>query len=73
MKNIIIIIGTILLGAIIVNTLVLGDGNSLKSAATDVMEDGIVAIKDAVDFGSGSGGNPDGNEGGDGEGAGDTE
>ena len=35
MKNLIIIIGTIILAAIIVNTLVLGDGNSLKTAASD--------------------------------------
>ena len=38
MKNLIIIIGTVLLGVIIVNTLILGEGNSLKSAAEDVME-----------------------------------
>ena len=37
MKNLIIIIGTVLLGVIIVNTLILGEGNSLKSAAEDVM------------------------------------
>lgn len=62
MKNLIIIIGTILLGAIIVNTLVLGDGNSLKTAAKDVVEDGIVAIKDAADFGTGSGEPVDGQQ-----------
>ncbi len=56
MKNLIIIIGTILLGALIVNTLVLGDGNSLKTAAQDVMEEGTSAIMDAVDFGGGNGG-----------------
>ena len=57
MKNLIIIIGTILLGALIVNTLVLGDGNSLKTAAQDVMEEGTSAIMDAVDFGTGGSGN----------------
>ncbi len=57
MKNLIIIIGTILLGALIVNTLVLGDGNSLKTAAQDVMEEGTSAIMDAVDFGAGGSGN----------------
>lgn len=45
MKNLIIIIGTILLGAIIVNTMVLGDDGSLKSAAQDVIDNGINAIK----------------------------
>ena len=57
MKNLIIIIGTILLGAFIVNTLVLGDDHSLKSAASDIMEDGTAAIADAVDFGRGTGAN----------------
>ncbi len=55
MKNLIIIIGTILLGAFIVNTLVLGDDHSLKSAANDIMEEGTAAISDAVNFGRGSG------------------
>ena len=36
MKNLIIIIGTILLGAFIVNSLVLGDDHSLKSTASDI-------------------------------------
>lgn len=40
MKNLIIIIGTILLGIVIVNTLVLGDENSLKSTADQIMEKG---------------------------------
>ena len=39
MKNLIIIIGTILLGALIVNSLILGDGNSLKTAAEDIMDE----------------------------------
>lgn len=38
MKNIIIIIGTIMLGVVIVNTLILGDsGDSLKGAAKDMV------------------------------------
>lgn len=45
MKNLIIIIGTILLGAMIVNTLVLGVGeNSLKSAATKIVSQGVNSI-----------------------------
>ena len=63
MKNLIIIIGTILLGALIVNTLVLGDDNSLKSAANDIMEQGNRAIMDSIDFtGSGTGGTPGGQQ-----------
>lgn len=50
MKNLIIIIGTILLGALIVNTLILGDENSLKTAAQDIMEEGTTAIMDTIDF-----------------------
>ena len=46
MKNLIIIIGTILLGVIIVNTMVLGDGTaSLKSAAQSVVEQGVSSIE----------------------------
>lgn len=56
MKNLIIIIGTILLGALIVNTLVLGDDNSLKSAANDIMEEGTKAIMDNINFSSSGGG-----------------
>ena len=52
MKNLIIIIGTILLGAFIVNSLVLGDDHSLKSTASDIMEEGTTAIMDAVNFGA---------------------
>ena len=37
MKNLIIIIGTVLLGVVIVNTLILGDGDSLKSTASDIV------------------------------------
>ena len=54
MKNLIIIIGTILLGAIIVNTLVLGDDNSLKATAGAIMEEGNKAIMDSITFGGGS-------------------
>ena len=56
MKNLIIIIGTILLGALIVNTLVLGDDNSLKSAANDIMEEGTKAIMDKINFSTAGGG-----------------
>ena len=55
MKNLIIIIGTILLGALIVNTLVLGDNNSLKSTAEDIMEEGTSAIMNTIDFGKARG------------------
>ena len=55
MKNLIIIIGTILLGAIIVNTLVLGDDNSLKSTAGSIMEEGNKAIMNSITFGESSG------------------
>ncbi len=50
MKNLIIIIGTILLGVIIVNTLVLGDENSLKSTADQIMQKGSGAITSSLDF-----------------------
>ena len=50
MKNLIIIIGTILLGIVIVNTLVLGDGNSLKSTADEIMEKGAGAISSSLVF-----------------------
>ena len=46
MKNLIIIIGTIILGVIIVNTLVLGDSNSIKSAARDIIGRGILSIEE---------------------------
>jgi hypothetical protein len=52
MKNLIIIIGTIILGAIIVNTLVLGDGNSLKTASSQIMEKGTAAIMENLQFGT---------------------
>lgn len=62
MKNLIIIIGTIILGAIIVNTLVLGDGNSLKTASGEIVNRGNAAIMENLTFGgsgstSGNGGN----------------
>lgn len=45
MKNLIIIIGTILLGVIIVNTMVLGDSDvSLQGAARTVVGKGIESI-----------------------------
>ncbi|MGC2872260.1 hypothetical protein ACPW7J_06055 [Ihubacter sp. rT4E-8] len=45
MKNLIIIIGTILLGVIIVNTMVLGDSDtSLQGAAQNLVENGIESI-----------------------------
>lgn len=55
MKNLIIIIGTIILGAIIVNTLVLGDGNSLKTAAADIMSKGNAVIAENLTFGAAAG------------------
>ena len=46
MKNLIIIIGTIILGTTIVSTLILGDGDdSLKGAAENVVKGGISAIE----------------------------
>ena len=56
MKNLIIIIGTILLGAFSVNSLVLGDDQSLKSTASDIMEEGTTAIMDAIHFSGSQGG-----------------
>ena len=56
MKNLIIIIGAILLGIVIVNTLVLGDENSLKSTADQIMEKGSAEILSSLDFGN-TGGN----------------
>lgn len=44
MKNLIIIIGTMILGIVIVNTMILGDGNSLKSAASGIVNRGITSI-----------------------------
>ena len=45
MKNLIIIIGTILLGGIIVNTMVLGESDtSLQGAAQNVVEQGVNSI-----------------------------
>ena len=46
MKNVIIIIGTILLGVVIVNSMILGDGEaSLQSAAETVIEKGVKQIE----------------------------
>ena len=56
MKNLIIIIGTILLGVIIVNTMVLGDEGSLKEAAGEIVEKGTGSIISSLDFGSMTGG-----------------
>ena len=56
MKNLIIIIGTVLLGAVIVNTLVLGDTDSLKSTASDIVEKGTGTVSDYLDFGGMTGG-----------------
>ena len=44
------------MGALIVNTLVLGDDNSLKSAANDIMEEGTKAIMDNINFSAPGGG-----------------
>ena len=44
------------LGVIIVNTLILGEGNSLKSAAEDVMERGTGVISSSLDFSGVAGG-----------------
>lgn len=52
MKNLIIIIGTILLGVIIVDSLVLGDTNSLKSTANNIVEKGTTTITSSLDFDS---------------------
>jgi hypothetical protein len=52
MKHLLIIIGTILLGVIIVNTLILGDNDSLKSASEDIMQKGTNAISSSLDFDS---------------------
>jgi len=46
MKNLIIIIGTIILGTTIVSTLILGDNeDSLKGAAENVVKNGISSIE----------------------------
>ena len=47
MKNLIIIIGTVILGVIIVNTMILGDGDSsLKGAAQSIVEKGTGQIQE---------------------------
>ncbi len=53
MKTLIIIIGTIVLGAVIVSTLVLGDGDSLKTASENIVKQGTAAIMETLDFGTG--------------------
>lgn len=50
MKNLIIILGTILLGAVIVNTLILGGEGSLQGAASDLVREGTDAISGYMDF-----------------------
>lgn len=50
MKNLIIIIGTVLLGVVIVNTLILGDEGSLKEAANDIVDRGTESIVSSLDF-----------------------
>lgn len=51
MKNLIIIIGTVILGTVIVNTMVLGDNNSLKSTAAGIVAKGNAAIMENLTFG----------------------
>lgn len=47
MKNLVIIIGTILLGVFIVTNLILGEGDgSLKTTAKDVTDKGIESIRE---------------------------
>lgn len=46
MKNVIIIIGTILLGVVIVNSMILGEGEaSLQNAAETVIKRGVSQIE----------------------------
>lgn len=52
MKNLVIIIGTVILGTIIVNTMILGDGNSLKTAASGIVEKGTAAVMENLTFGA---------------------
>ncbi len=46
MKNIIIIIGTIILGTVIVSQFILGSDNSLLSAAESVVSNGTMQIEE---------------------------
>ena len=46
MKNIIIIIGTIILGTVIVRQFILGSDNSLLSAAESVVSTGTMQIEE---------------------------
>lgn len=51
MKNLIIIIGTIVLGVFIVTNFVLGDNSSsLKTASEKIMKEGTDSISQSVDF-----------------------
>lgn len=52
MKNLVIIIGTVILGTIIVNTMILGDSNSLKTAAYGIVQQGNAAIMENLTFGA---------------------
>lgn len=45
MKNLIIIIGTIILGVIIVNTMILGGDGTLEGASKSMLEKGINEIE----------------------------
>lgn len=45
MKELIVVVGLIVLGAIIVSIFVLGDGNSLQSAADNVLSQGNDAVR----------------------------
>lgn len=56
MKNLIIITGTILLGAFIVNSLVLGGRSFPQEHCSDIMEEGTTAIMDAINFSGSQGG-----------------
>ena len=60
MKNLIIIIGTMALAVVIVNTMILGDGaSSLKGAAKDLIEKGVNTMNEMN-----LGGNYEGTDGG---------
>ena len=56
MNNLILILGTILLGVRLVKTMVLGDEGSLKEAAGEIVEKGTGSIISSLDFGSMTGG-----------------
>ena len=51
MKNLIIIIGTIVLGVFIVTNFVLGNNaSSLKTASENIMREGTESINESVNF-----------------------